>query len=104
MNTATCGQCGASVPAGEITYTPVGAYCKKCHVAETADVARLEREFMRSTGRRQLIIGIVMLAIGIAILSLGMSGSSTIMLIPTGMLLGGLVECVLGLGKLSSNP
>jgi hypothetical protein len=104
MTTATCGQCGSNVPVSDITYTPVGSYCKTCHLAETADVAKLERAFNRSTGTRQLIIGIVMLAIGIAVLSLGMSGSSQIMLIPTGLLIGGLIEAVLGLGKLSSNP
>jgi hypothetical protein len=104
MNSATCGKCGASVSADQIEYTLVGAYCKRCHVAETADVAQLERAFVRSTGRRQLIIGLVMLAIGIAILSLGQSGGSSIMLVPTGMLLGGIVECALGLSKLSSKP
>ncbi len=102
MSVATCGQCGNSVPVGEITYTPVGSYCKQCHVAETADMARHERAFLRSIGRRQLIIGIVMLVIGIAVLSLGMSGDSTIMLIPTGLLLGGIVECARGLSNLSS--
>jgi hypothetical protein len=59
---------------------------------------------MRSIGRRQLVIGIVMLAIGIAILALGLSGGSSLVLIPTGMLIGGLVECVVGVSKLSSNP
>jgi hypothetical protein len=104
MDMATCGQCSARVPEDEIAYTPVGSYCKSCHVAETADIGRLERAFMRSTGWRQLIIGVVMIAIAIAILALGASGSSTIMLIPTGMLLGGLAECVLGISKLSSHP
>ena len=92
------------MPYEEITFTPVGSYCKKCHVAETADSDKLERALLRSIGKRQLIIGIVMLAIGIAVLSLGMSGSSQIMVIPVGMLVGGLVEIALGWMKLSSNP
>ena len=104
MSVATCSQCGASVPYEEITFTPVGSYCKKCHVAETANSAELERALLRSIGRRQLIIGIVMLAIGSAILALGLSGSSQITVIPVGMLVGGLVETALGWMKLSSNP
>jgi hypothetical protein len=100
----TCGQCGTSVPDSEITYTPVGSYCKSCHVAETADSAKLERALYRSIGRRQLIAGIVMLAIGSAVLALGVAGSSQIVIIPVGMLVGGLVEVALGWMKLSSNP
>jgi|GEM_PF-6792630 len=103
MISATCSKCGVSVPADQIEYTLVGSYCKACHVTETGDVAQLERAFVRSAGRRQLIIGIVMLVIGIAILSLGLSGGSLV-LVPTGMLLGGLVECALGMSKLSSKP
>lgn len=97
----TCGQCGASVPDAEITYTPVGSYCKNCHVAEIKDSDKLERALLRSIGKRQLIVGIVMLVIGSAVLALGLSGSSQIMVIPVGLLVGGLVEIALGWTKLT---
>ena len=104
MTMATCSQCGTSVPASDITYTLVGSYCRSCHVNETADAARLERQFLRSIGRRQLIIGIVMLAIGGAILALGLGTDSTVVLVPAGMLLGGIVEIGRGFSNLSSSP
>ena len=104
VSVATCGQCGKSVPYEELTFTPVGSYCKTCHVAENKDSDKLERALYRSIGRRQLIVGIVMLAIGCTVLALGVAGSSQIMIIPVGMLVGGLVEIALGWMKLSSNP
>ena len=96
----TCGQCGASVPDAEITYTPVGSYCKSCHVAETHDADKLERALLRSIGKRQLLVGIVMLVIGTAVLALGLSGGQ-IVVIPVGLLVGGLVEIALGYMKLT---
>jgi len=99
MNTATCSKCGTAVPADQIEYTLVGAFCRPCQQAETVDVDRLERELLRSTGRRQLIAGVIMLAFGVTILSLGLSGGSLV-IVPTGMLIGGLYEVGSGISKL----
>src|SRR5262245_3055483 len=99
MNTASCGTCGVVMPADQIELTVVGAYCRQCLVTETADSERLERELLRSTGRRQVIAGVIMLAFGITILSLGISGGA-IVLVPTGILVGGLFELVQGATKL----
>ena len=104
MSSATCGQCGATVPAGEIAYTPVGSYCRACHVAEQADAAVLERKLVRSIGIRRLIIGLVMLVIGGAILALGVAGGGNLIVIPTGFIIGGIVEIALGATKLSGDP
>ncbi len=64
------------------------------------DIAVLERELTRSTGRKQVGVGLVMLTFGIAILALGLSGGQLV-IVPVGMLVGGLVELGLGATKLS---
>src|SRR5690348_4525894 len=99
MNTATCDKCRSTVAFDQIQHTPVGAFCPSCQKAETVDTDRLERELRRSTGRRQLIAGVVMLAFGGGILMLGVSGGSLVV-VPTGMLIGGLYEVISGLSKL----
>jgi hypothetical protein len=101
VTTATCGQCGTAVPANEITYTLVGSYCRTCHVAETADAAKLERELVRSIGIRHTVIGIVMMVLGGLVLGLGVAGGGAIIMIPTGLLIGGAIELVYGVTKLS---
>lgn len=103
MSTAVCGQCGTTVPANEITYTPVGSYCRTCHVAETTDAAKLERELVRSIGIRHTVIGIVMLVLGGAIFALGVAGGGAIIVIPTGLVVGGGIELVYGITKLSGD-
>lgn len=99
MNTATCDKCGQTVAFDQVQHTLVGAFCKPCQQADSVDADRLERELRRSTGRRQLIAGVIMLAFGGTILSLGLSGGSLV-IVPTGMLLGGLFEVGSGLSKL----
>jgi hypothetical protein len=44
-----------------------------------------------------------MMVIGIAVLVLGVSGGGTVILVPTGLLLGGIIEAVRGLTKLGAN-
>lgn len=78
--------------------------CRKCIVITTIsdkDVARLEGELARSTARKRIITGLIMLTFGITILALGLSRGGLV-LIPTGMLLGGFVELGRGLTGLSS--
>ena len=99
MNTATCSKCDTVLPFDQIEHTLVGAFCRACHVADTADADRLEKAFLRSTGRRQVFIGLVMLAIGIAVLTLT-SGAGSLVLVPTGLLIGGVYELVVGMSKL----
>ncbi len=102
----SCVRCKATVSPMLIDYLEDGAVCRTCIVAAASDpmeIARGHRALMVSMGRRSLIIGVVMLAIGIAVLALGISGGGTIMLIPTGFLVGGVVEIVRGATKLSGN-
>ncbi len=102
MEDMTCVRCKAVVSPQLIDFLDDGAVCRSCIVKAESDpaaIARGERELLRSTGRRQLIAGVIMLAFGISILSLGLSGGSLVV-VPTGMLLGGLVECAMGLSKL----
>jgi hypothetical protein len=104
MNDMTCVRCKAVVSPQLIDFLEDGAVCRNCIIAEASNpaaIAKGERDLMRSMGWRQLIIGIVMLVIGIAILSLGLSGSGGIVLIPTGMLIGGVAEIAIGISKLS---
>ena len=103
MNDMTCVRCQAVVPPQQIDFTPDGAVCRRCIVAAESDpeaIARGERALYHSMGRRHLFIGLFMLVAGIAILSLGVSGSQ-IVVVPTGFLIGGLIEIVNGITKLS---
>ena len=104
MNDAICGQCGATVPADQLVRTLVGSYCRQCHHAEIADIPERHRAFMRSLGWRQLFVGLLMLVIGSAVLAIGVSGAGSLMVIPAGLLIGGVIEIILGVSKLSSNP
>jgi hypothetical protein len=105
MTDMTCARCGGVFPAQQIDFLPDGAVCRDCirkADSDPAQIDRLERELLHSIGRRQLIIGIFMLVVGIAILAVGASAGGTIMLIPTGMLFGGLYEIIRGVTNLSS--
>ncbi|MBA2538943.1 MAG: hypothetical protein H0V17_04855 [Deltaproteobacteria bacterium] len=103
MNDLTCVRCKATVSPMLIDYQVDGAVCRPCIIKEASDpmaIAAGERALMVSIGRRALIIGIVMVAIGVTVLALGISGG-TILLIPTGLLIGGIFEIVRGVTKLS---
>ena len=102
----TCVRCKATVSPMLIDYLEDGAVCRTCIVAAASDpmeIARGERALMVSIGRRALIIGIVMLAIGITVLALTASGGGSVVLIPTGFLVGGIVEIIRGVTKLSGS-
>ena len=104
MADITCVRCQATVSPMLIDYLEEGAVCRTCLIAADSNpeaIARGERALMRSMGRRSVAIGIFMLAIGVAILALGASGGGSIMLLPTGLLIGGIVELVRGASKLS---
>jgi hypothetical protein len=103
MTDMACSRCGGMFPPQLIDYLPDGAVCRECIRKADSDPAqldRLERELLHSIGRRQLIIGIVMLVLGIGTLVVGASAGGTIMLVPTGMLLGGIYEIIRGAGNL----
>jgi hypothetical protein len=51
---------------------------------------------MRSLGKRNLLVGVILLAFGIALLSLSTLGSDVI-IIPGGALVAGVIEIVRGL-------
>jgi hypothetical protein len=104
MSDMTCVRCKATVSPQLIDFLDDGAVCRTCIIAADTDpvaMARSERALLRSIGRRQLTVGVFMLAIGIAVLALGASGGGSLMLIPTGLLLGGLVEITRGASNLS---
>ena len=104
MTDLTCVRCKQLVAARLIDYLDDGAVCRTCIVAANSDpmkIASGERALMVSMGRRSLFIGLVMVAIGIAVLALGLSGGGTIVLIPVGLLAGGVFEIVRGATKLS---
>ena len=104
MADMTCIRCKAMVSPQLIDFLEDGAVCRTCIVAAASNpaaIAKGERALMRSMGWRSLIIGSVMLALGIGVLALGVTGGGSVMLVPTGLLLGGLIEIVRGATKLS---
>jgi len=104
MNDMTCVRCQATVAPQLIDFLDDGAVCRQCIIAADSDpasIARSERALLRSIGRRQLLVGVLMLAIGVPILAIGASGIGSIMVVPVGLLVGGLYEIVRGVGNLS---
>ncbi len=104
MNDMTCVRCQVTVSPQLIDFLPDGAVCRSCLIKAESDpvaIERGERALLRSIGGRQLTVGGFMLAIGIAVLALGAAGSSSIMLLPTGLLIGGVFEIVRGINNLS---
>lgn len=104
MTDMTCVRCQTPVAPQLIDFMDDGAVCRTCLVTAASDpvaIANGERELMRSMGWRQLIAGIIMLVVGISVLALGLSGGGSLVLIPTGFLLGGAYEVFVGLGKLT---
>jgi hypothetical protein len=103
MTDMTCGRCGGVFPPQQIDFLPDGAVCSECirkASSDPAQIARLERELLHSFGRRQLIVGIFLVALSIAILAFDAVGSSRYILVPTGMLIGGVYEIVRGVTNL----
>lgn len=104
MNDMTCVRCQATVSPQLIDFMADGAVCRTCLIkadSDPASIARSERALLRSIGRRQLMVGVLMLVIGIPILALGASGAGSIMILPVGLLVGGFVEIARGLSNLS---
>ena len=102
MNDVTCVRCHASVPAMQADLCADGMVCRSCMTSAATggrDAAVLERELSRSTGRKEIITGFVLLTLGIAILSIG-AGSGGLMLVPTGMLAAGVFELGRGFTRL----
>jgi hypothetical protein len=103
MNDMTCVRCKAVVSPQLIDFLDDGAVCRSCIIKAQSDpaaIAKGERDLMRSMGRRNLLVGLVMVALGITVLALGVSGGSLV-IVPTGLLLGGLVELARGATQLS---
>jgi hypothetical protein len=103
MSDMTCVRCKSVVSPQLIDFLDDGAVCRTCIIAAASDpaaIARGERDLMRSMGLRNVLVGLFMLAIGITILALGASGGS-VMVVPVGMLLGGLIELARGASQLS---
>ena len=104
MNDMTCIRCHATVSPQLIDFMPDGAVCRDCIRKADSDpmaIARGERAFLRSIGRRQVVTGVFMLAIGVAVLVIFSSGGGSVMLLPVGLLVGGIVELARGAGNLS---
>ncbi len=104
MNDMTCVRCHATVSPQLIDFMPDGAVCRPCMVKADSDpdaIARGERAFLRSIGRRQITTGVFMLAVGIAVLAIFSGAGGTVMLVPVGLLVGGVVELARGAGNLS---
>lgn len=105
MNDIACVRCKSAVSPQLIDYLEDGAVCRTCLIAAESNpeaIARGERALMRSMGTRSVVIGCVMLVLGIVILALFSSAGGQVMLVPTGLLIGGIVELVRGSTKLST--
>ena len=98
MNDVICCRCKSAVLASHTDFCDDGIVCRTCLVAAASDqdFLKMERELARSTARRRILTGGIMLTFGLVILSLGMSGGGLV-LVPTGMLVGGAVELGRGL-------
>ena len=106
MTDVTCIRCHSIVPAALSDMTIDGAICQRCLVAaatEPARATRLARELDRSTGRKQVIAGGIMLVFALVIVSLGISGG-TVVVVPVAMMFGAIYELVAGLARLSRPP
>jgi hypothetical protein len=104
MTDMTCGRCSGVFPPQQIDFVSDVAVCRACirkADSDPAELDRSERALLHSIGRRQLIVGVLMLVVAIAILALGASAGGTVMLIPTGMLLGGVYELARGIANLA---
>ena len=89
--------------------------CRTCAVAveiagragvpssEAPDLHALQRALGRSTAKKQVVIGLGGTVLGIAVLMVtGASGS--IVVVPGGLLLGGIVSLFRGMTGLAANP
>lgn len=105
MADIACVRCQKAVSPQLIDYLEDGAVCRTCIIAAESNpeaIARGERALMRSMGKRSVVIGSVMLVLGIAVLALFSSAGGQVLLVPTGLLIGGVVELVRGSSKLSA--
>jgi hypothetical protein len=105
MNDVSCVRCHATVPAAQTDFCADGMVCRTCMASAATggrDVAVLERELSRSTARKEIITGIVLLTLGITILAI--TGNGQLVLVPSGMLIGGAFELVRGLTRNTQPP
>ena len=104
MAQVACVKCQQLVEASETDVTADGAVCRRCIVAASTGpaVAGLERQLTRSTARKEIIAGSIMMIVGISMLALGLS-VGRIALVSVAALVGGIVEIGRGIARLSSS-
>lgn len=71
--------------------------------SDAPDLHALQRALGRSTAKKQVVIGLGGIVLGIAVL-VGTGGSGSIVVVPGGLLLGGIVSLVRGVTGLAANP
>jgi len=100
---AMCGRCHRVVPVAECEAVAGVVMCRSCKEASVndAEADAMVRELAHSTGRRQIAIGIFLIAAGIALLAVGLSLGSFVV-VPVGILAAGVVELVRGAMRLST--
>jgi hypothetical protein len=103
MADMACVRCQAMVSPQLIDFLDDGAVCRKCIIAAESDpaaIAKGERDLLHSFGRRQTATGVILLVLAIGLFAFSASAGGTIMLVPSGMLVGGIVELTRGLNNL----
>ncbi|HEY1555659.1 MAG TPA: hypothetical protein VGF94_12565 [Kofleriaceae bacterium] len=98
-----CVRCQRMVPADDLRVVAGGAMCSTCQVASMNDgeADAMVRALSHSTGRKEVIIGVVLIAIGLPVLWVGLS-VGMIALLPIAMIGGGIYEIVRGISRLST--
>ncbi len=70
---------------------------------DAPDLHALQRSLGRSAAKKQVVIGLGGIVLGIAVL-VGTGSSGSIVVVPGGLLLGGIVALVRGVTGLAANP
>ena len=103
MPDMSCVRCKAVVPPQQIDFLDDGAVCRACIIKADTDPAAMakgERDLLHSFGRRQTAAGVILVVLAIGVFALGAAGGGTIVLVPTGMLVGGIVQLTRGINNL----
>ncbi len=113
--TVECVRCRASVPSNQADFSADGMLCRNCAVSVDVagrlgvsstgapDVLAMQRDFARGRAKKHVIIGLGAVVLGIvALMVTGSNGN--VVIIPGGLLVGGVVELGRGMSGLSANP
>src|SRR5579863_6013592 len=92
-----CVRCTRMVPAEDLQVAPGGAMCTTCRAlsAHDGEADAMVRALSHSTGRKEVMIGLVLIALGIPLLVVGLS-VGMLAFLPIAMIAGGIFELVRG--------